>query len=59
MTEVRWPFEWDNDDEVLEWLENLVSLDKRTHVFTLANDRVTIKFVREEDAIAFKLRFGI
>jgi hypothetical protein len=57
MTEVIWPMGSLIDDcEVCDWLQALVDLSPETLTFELY-DHYTLRFAREDDAIAFKLRF--
>lgn len=58
MIEVKWPLDWPQGDaEVCDWLEDLVKQSPKEMVFVYSNS--SISFMREEDAIAFKLRFGL
>lgn len=59
MIQVEWPLDWDIDDDVVcDWLDGLVKLQPDTLTFELGADKDKIYFAREEDAIAFKLKFG-
>jgi len=60
MIEVKWPLNWpQGDTEVCDWLEELVKQSPKELVFEYIHSNSSISFMREEDAIAFKLRFGI
>lgn len=51
-----WP---QGDVEVCDWLEELVKQTPREYVFEYRASDSSIYFRREEDAIAFRLKFGI
>jgi hypothetical protein len=51
-----WP---QGDVEVCDWLEELVKQTPKEHVFEYRASDSSIYFRREDDAIAFKLRFGL
>lgn len=55
---VMWPLTADNDDEVCDWLEDLTKNNPTEIVFELRN-KTTIYFAREDDAIAFRLKFRL
>lgn len=60
MIKVNWPLNgtgFIGDLIICDWLENLVETSKGEMVFEL-KDRTEIYFYNEEDAMAFKLRFG-
>ena len=61
MTEVYWPMRaWPlNNIEICDWLEDLTKLDPKAKIFELSKSKDRIFFEREEDALAFKLRFGL
>lgn len=63
MIKVNWPMlptKTLNDDcEVCDWLEDLVNQDKTKMVFELREGSTEIYFFNEEDATAFRLRFGL
>jgi hypothetical protein len=59
MIKVEWPMASLIDDSgVCDWLEDLVGKCPGEIIFELHNG-TEILFTREEDAIAFKLRFGL
>jgi hypothetical protein len=61
MTKVKWPIYEIKvpDSAVCDWLEELVKQYPGELVFTYAGDDTTLHFVREDDAIAFRLKFGL
>lgn len=59
MIKVAWPMDWpQGDGEVCDWLEELVKQSPKEIVFEYRASDSCLHFSREEDAIAFKLRFG-
>jgi hypothetical protein len=59
MTNVKWPRGSIVDDfEVCDWLEALVNLFPESFTFDFDGQEI-ISFVREDDAIAFRLKFGL
>jgi hypothetical protein len=60
MTKVKWPMNDKVPDSVVcDWLEDLVEQSPGELVFTYATAETTLCFVREDDAVAFRLKFGI
>lgn len=60
MIKVIWPVNSvDNDNEACDWLEELVKDTPGKTVFELGSVSTEIYFAREDDAIAFRLRFGL
>jgi hypothetical protein len=61
MTKVKWPIYNVKvpDSAVCDWLEDLVKQSPGELVFTYAGDETILNFVREDDAVAFRLKFGI
>ena len=62
MIKVNWPLITRNrvdDDIVCDWLEHLVNLNKEKAVFELSKDYDAIYFYNEDDAVAFRLKFGL
>jgi hypothetical protein len=65
MIGVKWPMDWPQGDaEVCDWLEELVKQSPGVYVFEYKSgcgiiNECQLYFEREEDAIAFKLRFGV
>jgi len=59
MTNVKWPMgSLVDDSEVCDWLEVLVNLSPESFTFDFDGQDI-LSFVREEDATAFRLRFGL
>ena len=59
MIKVSWPMaSMLDDNEVCHWLGELVANDPKQMVFEFRHPD-EIYFAREDDAIAFKLRFGL
>lgn len=48
----------DRDVELFGWLDNLPALDSNNNPYMMT-DSTTIEFYRDEDALAFKLRFRL
>lgn len=60
MIRVPWPLNWPQGDaEVCDWLEEMVNASPRETVFEYKQGDHALHFVREEDAIAFRLKFGV
>lgn len=65
MIEVKWPLDLpQGDNEICDWLGDLVKQYPGECVFEYKSglgsvDQCKLCFTREEDAIAFKLKFGI
>lgn len=61
MIKVTWPLtpSPSDDDEINDWLEDLVKCQPGESIFELNASRTELHFYREEDAIAFKLKFGL
>lgn len=59
MIKVKWPYSGygDDDYEVWVWLKSLVSSEDKVPAYKFGKDINEIYFTREDDAIAFKLRF--
>ena len=58
MIKVVWPLDWPQDDvEVCDWLNELVEQSPGELTFEFKSP--CLFFKREEDAIAFKLKFGL
>ena len=60
MIRVFWPFldTKNSDAEILTYLDNLSKLSPEVVTWELANEQ-TILFIRDDDALAFKLKFGL
>lgn len=57
---VPWSMDWPQGDvEVCDWLEELVKQSPGEFIFEYRASDQCLHFGREEDAIAFKLRFGL
>jgi hypothetical protein len=57
MIKVLWPLaSMDQDNEVCDWLEELVEQSPGEIVFEF-RDSTVLFFKKDEDAVAFKLRF--
>lgn len=48
----------DHDAELFDWLDNLPALDGLDNPYMMT-DSTTIEFYRDEDALAFKLKFKL
>lgn len=60
MIKVRWRMNTPiSDSEVCDWLEELVNQNRKEPVFELDDSHTIISFYSLEDAVAFRLRFGI
>jgi len=60
MIRVEWPMDWPQGDvEVCDWLEELVNQSPKECVFEYRASDHCLYFGREEDALAFKLKFGL
>ena len=49
----------DHDAQMFDWLDNLPWPDNECKPYKMLSDCTTIIFQREEDAVAFKLRFRL
>lgn len=59
-TRVLWNMDWPQGDaEVCDWLEELVNQFPGELIFEYRASDHCIHFGREEDAIAFRLKFGL
>jgi hypothetical protein len=59
-TVVKWPMECKIDDlDICDWLQVIVDQNPKEIVFKYVHDDCCIHFIREEDAVAFKLKFGL
>jgi len=59
MIKVAWPMDWPQGDaEVCEWLAELVMQSPGEDVYAYNVSDSCLHFEREEDAIAFKLKYG-
>lgn len=59
MIKVYWPMDDKIPDSIIcEWLDDLIKQSPDKVTFELHGDQ-TLYFVREDDAIAFKLKFGL
>lgn len=60
MIKIYWPEDSNiSDADVCDWLADLVSMYPKEMVFEFERKFNYIHFFREEDAMAFRLRFGL
>lgn len=61
MIKIQWPLtpSMSDDDPMCDWLEDLVKRSPKESIFELNASRTEIHFFKEEDAIAFRLKFGL
>jgi hypothetical protein len=59
MIKIYWPMDDKIPDSVVcDWLDELTKQTPGEMVFELRNDQI-LYFVRDEDAVAFRLKFGL